>query len=242
MKDQLSMVFLFLKSNQSYNYELQKQCCNSMMATAMNKKSKLLSLLYHIVNSQSSPKIDKVADFFIDVHENPSMLDSFKSFISYVDPKQDVNFEGLFNGLKAKGGWGNKTAALFTKNIYLIHNVYNNPDFIIWDDVPKEISANDHLYLPVDNVILSIFDKLDNSIKWDFDKINHTIHKYFDDEQVLIWDDLWFWGFINQKGTRRDRTFEWNVNKYWVVYETDKEIIREVEHKSKEFRDLLTMK
>ncbi|WP_435524452.1 hypothetical protein [Chryseobacterium indoltheticum] len=29
---------------------------------------------------------------------------------------------------------------------------------------------------------------------------------------IEVWDDLWFWGFINQKGSS-DRSFEWNEGK-----------------------------
>ena len=38
-----------------------------------------------------------------------------------------------------------------------------------------------------------------------------------------VWDDLWFWGFINQRGSGLTREFIWNEPKYWALIETAKD-------------------
>ncbi|RYH75889.1 hypothetical protein EVU94_02745 [Flavobacteriaceae bacterium 144Ye] len=38
-----------------------------------------------------------------------------------------------------------------------------------------------------------------------------------------VWDDLWFWGFINQRGSGLNREFIWNEAKYWALIETAKD-------------------
>ena len=38
---------------------------------------------------------------------------------------------------------------------------------------------------------------------------------------MLIWDDLWFWGFITQRSAPKShgggRTVGWNEGKYWSI-------------------------
>ena len=76
---------------------------------------------------------------------------------------------------------------------------------MFWTDIHK---VNDEsIRLPVDKVINAVFlhfhvsdDEPSHRLK-DF----KTINKYLLDtckcerEDMLIWDDLWFWGFITQK-------------------------------------------
>lgn len=124
--------------------------------------------------------------------------------------------------MKVQNGWGKKTSALFTKSIFHLHNTQYDEKLIIWEDAPKTISAEDKLYLPVDSVIIAIFNSIDASTNWNFDKINALLQQKYNGQQIEIWDDLWFWGFITQKGTGDNRVFEWNENKYWALKETDK--------------------
>ena len=127
-----------------------------------------------------------------------------------------------------------------SKSIFHLHNGHYSEDLKIWNDVPKLIDENDSFYLPVDAVIIAIFTKLDNSIKWDFDKINKTLEKKYKGQQIEVWDDLWFWGFITQNGSGDNRVFEWNENKYWVLKESDKEKIKieEIKNKCHEFLEI----
>lgn len=107
--------------------------------------------------------------------------------------------------------------------------------------MPTKISENDDFYLPVDAVITAIFKKLDTSINWNFDKINEMLKENYSKQEIEVWDDLWFWGFITQKGSGVIRDFDWNINKYWVIKETDKNpvIIEEIKKKAKEFIEIL---
>ena len=48
-------------------------------------------------------------------------------------------------------------------------------------------------------------------------------HPHYSSEEMEIWDDLWFWGFINQRGSGLNREFIWNEAKYWALLETAKD-------------------
>lgn len=103
----------------------------------------------------------------------------------------------------------------------------------IWDDVPLTLEKTDDFYLPVDSVIIGIFKKIEYNRKWNFDNINSTIKKYYHGHDIEVWDNLWFWGFITQNGSGDNRQFEWNLNKYWALQETDKAPLKIVEIKDK---------
>ena len=109
-----------------------------------------------------------------------------------------------------------------------------------WSD-GYEIASSDEFYLPVDVVIISIFEKLDPDKSWHFENINKILKENYKGRQIELWDDLWFWGFITQKGTGDNRKFEWNENKYWALEETDKNeaTIAEIRNKANEFLDIL---
>ena len=74
-----------------------------------------------------------------------------------------------------------------------------------------------------------------------FSNINKLISKHYNSVQVEVWDDLWFWGFITQKGSGDDRVIEWNENKYWSLVHTEKKEaeIKKIKEKSIEFINLL---
>ncbi|OXB21476.1 hypothetical protein B0A80_16910 [Flavobacterium tructae] len=137
-------------------------------------------------------------------------------------------------------GWGEKTAALFCKSIFHLHNGNYSKEIKIWDDVPSIIARKDIFYLPVDAVIIAIFNKLEPLVKWNFTNINKYLRYHYNSSDIEIWDDLWFWGFITQNGSQ-NRIFEWNENKYWVLKESDKSqiIIDEIKTKSNEFLSLI---
>jgi hypothetical protein len=167
-------------------------------------------------------------------------MTSMRNFIEKINPNSLLNYDSLYNGLKNQNGWGKKTAALFSKSIYHLHNGDYSENLKIWDDVPKTIANNDSFYLPVDAVIIAIFKKIDSSINWDFDKINKTLKSKYNGSEIEVWDDLWFWGFITQNGSGNNRVFEWNENKYWVLKESDKEKLKieEIKNKCHEFLEI----
>ena len=94
----------------------------------------------------------------------------------------------------------------------------------------------DDFYLPVDAVIIAIFKGIKPDRNWNFDNITKKIKEYYKNEEIEVWDDLWFWGFITQKGSGENRTFRWNENKYWMMKESDKNPVKIEEIKLKATR------
>jgi len=243
MKDTLDLLFDFLKNNRKYNHTLQERYHLSSITSHNNTEDKILSLLYDIVNTQSQPKIDNISKFFKNISKHKEALQSFKNFVNFLNSSTNMepSFNALFHGLKNQSGWGNKTSALFVKNIFHFHNGKYSDELFIWNDVPKEINNNDTFFLPVDAVIIAIFNKIDSSVNWNFNKINSKIKEFYSSENIEIWDDLWFWGFITQKGSGYNREFVWNENKYWVLKETskDKKTIEDIKAKTESFLKIL---
>lgn len=244
IEQKLENIFEFLSLNRQYNHQLQERFYLSILKPYNTHFDKVLSLLYHIANTQSRPNINSLATFNKLIHSNANSLNSFKSFVELLNDnnKTLVNFHSLFIGLASQSGWGEKTSSLFVKTIYHLHNSFYSKDLKIWNDVPKAIDEKDNLFLPVDAVIIAIFKKLDNTIKWDFKKINKILKNKYKGQQIEVWDDLWFWGFITQKGSGTIREFGWNENKYWTLKESDKnlEVIEDIRNKAKTFLTLLS--
>ena len=240
MTDRIEKLFKFISDNRKYNKALQERYYRSIILPYKDEKEKIISLLYHIANTQSQPKIDKLSEFYKSIITEENSLKSFKEFVGKINPNGKSNFESVYKGMLNQKGWGPKTSALISKSIFHLHNGQYSENLKIWNDVPKLIDENDSFYLPVDAVIIAIFKKLDNSIKWDFNKINKTLETKYKGQQIEVWDDLWFWGFITQNGSGDNRAFEWNENKYWVLKESDKDKmkIEEIKNKCQEFLEI----
>lgn len=234
MINKLSKVLKFLKENQSYNQELQKRFAQAIMGSKTSKFDKLTALLYDTANTQSQPKIDKLANFFQKVYKNKNDFDNFHSFVKFLNNDyivdEDDPYASLFKGLSNQEGWGDKTSALFVKNIINYHHKSEWKEFKIWDDVPP---INAKVYLPVDAVILAIFYKLNPNHKWNFKTVNAVFQDNFSYEEIILFDDLWFWGFITQDSSKQNtdnqeywdkwRRMTWNDNKYWMIKESNKD-------------------
>jgi hypothetical protein len=241
MEIKINELYSFLIENRKYNFELQLNYYKRILKNQDNKTDRLIALLYETANTQSRPKIDKLKNFHKKIFENKGNIQNFESFVRLLDVEQNINFKGLFSGLRNQEGWGDKTSALFVKVIYHIHNGEYSNELKIWDDVPDFNENNDKLYLPVDSVIINIFSRIQKQ-NWNFKSINQKLssietHKKIDME---VWDDLWFWGFINQKGSS-DRIFEWNEGKYWMLRDSNKNkyLIAEIKEKSTQFNSIL---
>lgn len=239
MNTKIDLLFKFISNNRQYNKALQERYYRSVILPYKDENEKIISLLYHIANTQSQPKIDKLAEFYKSIITEENSLKSFKEFVVKINPNGKSNFESVYKGMLKQKGWGPKTSALISKSIFHLHNGQYSEDLKIWDDVPKLIDDNDSFYLPVDAVIIAIFKKLDSSINWDFEKINKTLKEKYKEQEIEIWDDLWFWGFITQNGGE-NRKFEWNENKYWVLKESDKDKLKieEIKNKCHEFLEI----
>lgn len=240
MKEKLNNIFNFLKENRMYNKQLQIKYYSSFILPYETKEEKLISIFYNIASTQSQPKINNLSEFYKFIFEDLNALHSFKTFINRINPNQEASFQSLYNGMNNQKGWGNKTAALFTKTIFHLHNE-EYPNYLkIWNDVPKELEEKDKFYLPVDAVIIAIFAKLEQK-NWDFKKINKLLTENYKELEIEIWDDLWFWGFITQEGSGIEREFKWNENKYWMLKESDKNQnkIDEIKYRAKEFLQII---
>jgi hypothetical protein len=241
MKERLRNIFTFLIEHREFNQSMQDRIYKSVIFPYSKTTEKVVSLLYHIANTQSQPKIDSLASFYKKIFQDTSCMTSMGKFIEKINPNQSLNFDSLFNGMKNQEGWGKKTAALFSKSIFQLHNGHYAMDLKIWNDVPKTITHSDNFYLPVDAVIIAIFKKLDSLKNWDFDKVNKTLKDNYNGTEIEVWDDLWFWGFITQNGSGDKRTFNWNENKYWALKESDKksEMIKTIRSSAQYFLNLL---
>ena len=239
----IDLIFDFLKYNRIYNYKVQEKSYQTFLTPHKTIEDKVYSLLFHIANTQSQPKIDNLANFYQKINGSIEQLNSFKNFIDLIKPHNDItyNYDGLYKSMMEQNGWGKKTAALFTKTIYHLHNGNYKSEFKLWNDIPNKIIDTDDFYLPVDAVIISVFSKIAPETNWNFEKINAELKKHYKPNDIEIWDDLWFWGFITQKGSGTDRDFEWNNNKYWALLETDKdsESIKIIKTKANQFLDIL---
>lgn len=243
MNKTLEELFIFLQKNRKYNKELQTRYYSSIIEPRKGTFENLVSLLYHIAYTQSQPKIDNLASFYKKIYENKELVNSFKGFLSVIRPKKEIasDFNGLYEGMKNQNGWGEKTSALFLKTIYHLHNNEYPKELKIWNDAPNKLIETDLFHLPVDTVIIAIFKTIDKSKNWTFNKINKSIKEHYVGNEIEIWDDLWFWGFITQIGTGENREMKWNLNKYWTLRESDKnpEMINEIKKKAEVFLNIL---
>lgn len=239
MTDRIEKLFKFISNNRKYNKALQERYYRSIILPYKDEKEKIISLLYHIANTQSQPKIDKLAEFYKSIITEENSLNSFKEFIVKINPNGKSDFESVYKGMLNQKGWGPKTSALISKSIFHLHSGQYSEDLKIWNDVPKLIDKNDSFYLPVDAVIIAIFKKLNPDKTWSFTNINSILKEKYSGQEIEIWDDLWFWGFITQNGSK-NRKFEWNENKYWVLKESDKDKmkIEEIKNKCHEFLEI----
>lgn len=245
MQDRLKKIYRFLKANRKYNYQVQKAFYHECVCPYKTPSDKAKSLLFHILNTQSRPKIDKVAMFWQSVLSDRNKLSSFTAFTKAIGIKKNDkgSFANLFFALKKQPGWGVKTAALFVKAIYHLHNG-KYKKYAFWKDIP-ELLDGDILYLPVDTVINHLFEKISSKKTRSFSSINHTLQTIYKGKEMEIWDDLWFWGFITQRTRNgKRRIIEFNNAKYWALQHTNKEIknISEIKNKAKEFNILINTK
>jgi len=236
-------LFRFLKKNHCYNKKIQEGFIEEWLSSYNTNDKRALLILTRIVNSQSQPRLEPLADFFASIQKNKP-LNSFLDFINFLQINS-CDRNGLFNKLQNQPGWGPKTAALFIRNLALIEAEPRlNGRF--WNDI--NVLGSQIIKLPVDKVILSVFSTLQDNDTGPLDtfiKINkHLLEtRKYKNNEMLIWDDLWFWGFITQKSKigEAKRTHEWNVAKYWSIFTApkDQESIQKIECLANEFLQII---
>ena len=248
MEKKLKNIYRFLKSNRKYNYSAQAGFYNECITPYHAASKKATSLLFHILNTQSRSRIDKVFVFYKFLEYNKRNLSSFWKFARALGIERDTKtpFKDVFSALKShkpKWGWGAKTAALFTKSLYHTHRG-KYKQFAFWKDVP-ELKKGDLLYLPVDTVINHLFKKITDKKRISFSTINENLHEEYAGKKMEVWDDLWFWGFITQQTKKEKRTTTaFNEAKYWAQPHFDKRstTINEIKRKASQFKNLITAK
>jgi len=238
----INKIYTFLKANRRFNKAFQNTYWRHVLSPYSSRKDRAYALLHNVILTQSKPKLDKVKNYLEQIYRDKNALKSFKNFCKYHGLAKDTSYKALFKCMKSKPGVGPKTSALFIKNIILLHRDTKSSDLRFWKDVPT-ISKDDQIYLPVDAVIKDIFPHIKKGLNT-FSNINRFIHANNKWKNNLIWDDLWFWGFITQKGSDSPRTLMFNEAKYWIqpYSKKDKATILQVKKRSLEFIRILKTK
>jgi len=231
--------------NRIYNKQIQLGFIETWIGDInLDLQRKVLNLLFNVLNTQSQLNIENAALFFKKINKDNNHHTSFLNFCKCISEdrdlnKSDINFEFAFKILEKQKGWGPKTAALFLKVIFEIHNG-RFKEFGFWEDVP-EMKNNDKLYLPVDQVIAYIFKEIFNKTL-SFTQINSILSENYKGEEILIWDDLWFWGYISQNSQGNERKVtEFNSAKYWTLLNSpkDEKTINEISKQVLQFLNIL---
>ena len=241
----LNSIFLFLKSSKEFsNYE-RIFYYKFLFGSCDNKTERFNRLVYSVFNSSSQPNLEHFLSSYSILFK--SWNESSGSLLKLIGVNEHVEdpYNKLFMYLKSLKGWGDKISALFVKHIIKIHNEPSLTKYKIFNENFKISSnGNDKVYLPVDAVIIYIFSLIDISEKKitpNFEKINRFLQKKYSCEDLIIWDELWYWGFIGTKGPRNSRKLEWNRPKYFSlegVSKVDKDI-KLIKSKTEEFIDLI---
>lgn len=211
-------VFQFLQRHAHINEAIQIGFVREVLSPARVEDRALL-LMQRVLDTQSSPKLDAIRKFIEPVSQS-DCLNSCTDFRAYI--KRLKRTDDLWLGLRQCDGWGEKTAALLVRNLAITerHEALKSP---LWPDV--DVLQRNEVRLPVDAVILAIFERLGPLKKGRTLKSFSAINTYLQDdlgytsEDMYVWDDLWFWGFITQRSSpnQTQRTHGWNEAKYWAI-------------------------
>jgi len=241
----LNSIFLFLKNSKEFSNIERKFYYKFLFGGCDNKTERFNRLVYSVFNSSSQPNLDQFLDSYL------ILINSWKkcsgSLLKFIDVNNHVDdpYNKLFMQLNNLKGWGPKISALFVKHIIKIHNEPDLTKYKIFEESLK-VSSNgrDKIYLPVDAVIEYVFSQIDKSekkIKPSFKNINHFLQQQYCAEDLIIWDELWYWGFIGTKGPRNNRKLDWNLPKYISlegVSKTDQDI-EQIKTKTEEFINVI---
>ncbi|WP_175914686.1 hypothetical protein [Burkholderia metallica] len=209
-------LYAFLVEHHHVNAAIQQGFLGESLSPATVGERALL-LMHRALQTQSKPKLDPICEFFQEIRDQRA-TENFAAFHHLITAGGKL---GLVDGLALKRGWGPKTAALFVRNLAYIESTPKlRAKF--WRDT--RVLKGDQLRLPVDEVIVTVFRALAPHINWSKAISPSNIGRYFHhalqyrDEELLIWDDLWFWGFVTQRTVAgATRELGWNESKYWAV-------------------------
>ncbi|MBI2727206.1 MAG: hypothetical protein HYX42_13260 [Polaromonas sp.] len=248
-------LFAFLDGNTKWNKEFQEREYTRSLAGCISGRDRLVCFLHLNVSTQSGADMDELKPFWEALHRaTPEQTSSLKAFNRYLaqqaeeaarmkkktwtpQPATD-EWEALSRALNAHLGWGTKTTALFVKATIKLHRGPKALHF--WPDATPEMAPllKSKPFLPVDRVILCIFRKLGHTCPR-FDNINSGLRREYTAEQMLTWDDLWFWGFFTQTGGGDERILGWNPGKFWSQLSSSKDDESELRALGDEFVQLV---
>jgi hypothetical protein len=267
---QLKTLHAFLKTHRQWNEAFQQREYRRCLLACASPRERLLHFMHMNVNTQRQADMNDLARFWaLIATASDEQTSSPESLCALLETncklKRLEHWQGpstpptgswdrLFWTLRRVPGWGEKTSALFINGCIRLHE--NGPDDLhFWDATKLEPTATgtSKLYLPVDAVIKKIFHHLGIE-RPEFMQINNGLHSAkWSAEEMLIWDDLWFWGFLTQtskpplkKGTTKTEAkpnnerllVEWNDAKFWSNPSFPALGESEIKTRAKEFYEL----
>ena len=120
------------------------------------------------------------------------------------------------------------------KSVIEVHRGPLALHFLANPEVALSLEADDRLYLPVDAVITDVFRALGLASP-SFQSVNEALHESYSAEQMLVWDDLWYWGFFTQVSDGKTRKFAWNQDRFWCQASAPKAAEAEVRKLGEQF-------
>lgn len=250
-------LFEFLEEHKKWNREFQEREYARCLAGCHSAHDRLTRFLHLNVSTQSSADMNDLRGFWETLHRaTPEQTASLKAFSAYLmgpgkghakkgkapftaREAETDDWAALFLALHARPGWGIKTTALFVKAAIRLHE---GPQALyFWPDASRgpESALQSKPYLPVDRVILHIFETLGHPCPR-VENINNGLRNCYRADEMLTWDDLWFWGFFTQTGTDKKRTLGWNSGKFWSQLSSSKDDEAQLKALGETFIGLLT--
>ena len=238
---QTAQIFNFLEKNRSWNEAFQGCEYRRGLLHCESPIQRLVHLLHVTAHTQSQPSLTKLGEFWRSMNAfRPDGCPTVLELTRYLEarrgllPKGVGRWDRLFHALREQYGWGDKTSALFLKAAIKIHRGHDSLHFFSDVETALEPIAKDQVYLPVDSVITYIFKQIGFKSP-NFHSINKLLHQHYSAEQMLVWDDLWYWGFFTQFVRDGTRVLEWNSDKFWSQLAAPKAREAEVQLLAQEF-------
>jgi hypothetical protein len=249
----LHQLLQFLIENQRFNKLIQTEEIKRHLLSSKSGSDQAKRLLIEAYGSNSLGKLDDSMRFMQVAEKIMSRCGSFKDFCNQLGLDTEYNIRDITKTLISEfkkehgSGFGYKKSSLFMRNLALIKRNSNLRKSFQWRDI--ETLQDNFSYIPVDAVIIEIFKHLRTNqivkIKIiDFENVNKFLSEFHLTDHrndFLIWDDLWFWGFISQKVTKNGRIHMWNEAKYWTIYHAPKDSrsIKKIKGKVEEFLHII---
>jgi len=248
-EQRINELFLFIKSRRAWNTRFQLAEYRRCLSACDSAHQRIVALMHMVVHTQSKPKLSALATFWQWMNSAPwgnraPTLVELIDFIERTEAHSHVAvgpWDRLFRALEAIDGWGPKTAALFVKCVINLHRSNLNELHFISDVEAARGIDSDRVYLPVDAVIRAIFSAVaEVSATVSVHALNTFLRDLgYGPEDILLWDDLWYWGFFTQNSSSKKRVFGWNPARFWGELSAPKADIHILEEECTAFSELM---